>query len=149
VPWTVLALGAGLSAFVRRAAHARATGDAGRLSRLSARVLWLITTAGLLALYSLQETLEGMFATGHPAGVAGVVGHGGWWAVPAAAAIAVLVVSLLRVGRTLLRLAAGAQRRVLPRSPAPLVPRAPALVRVAPLAGAAAGRAPPPLRRPA
>jgi hypothetical protein len=148
VPWTVLALGAGLAAFVRRAAHAHATGESGRAASLGARVLWLLTTAGLVALYALQETLEGTFATGHPSGIDGVFGHGGWWAVPVAAVVAVAVVALLSLARTLLRLVAASHRRVVFRVAPVLLPQAPALVRVAPLARAAAGRAPPRLHRP-
>jgi hypothetical protein len=148
VPWTVLALGAGLAAFVRRVAHAYATGETGRFSRFGACASWLVTSVGLVALYALQETLEGMFVTGHPGGLHGVFGHGGWWALPVAAAVAVLVVALLRAGRALLRVAA-ALRPSLALRPWPVVfPQSPVPVRVAPLARAGAGRAPPHLRRP-
>src|SRR4051812_13430535 len=51
------------------------------------RRLWAVAAAWLLAVYSLQESLEGAFAGGHPGGLAGVVGHGGGAAVPLAAAI--------------------------------------------------------------
>ena len=87
VPWMVLAAGAALSSFLRRAVHAARTGDPGPLGRLSAPVLWLLTTALLVVVYAGQEGLEELFSAGHPTGAAGVVGHGGWWAVPATTAL--------------------------------------------------------------
>ena len=50
------------------------------MARLSAGWLWLAGWAALVLIYATQETLEALLATGHPAGVAGVFGHGGWWA---------------------------------------------------------------------
>jgi hypothetical protein len=144
VPWVVLALGVGLSAFLGRAAHAVRTGETGGLARLSASVIWLITTAGLIGIYALQESLEELYASGHPTGVGGILGHGGWWAVPAAAGVAAGVVALLRLGRAVLRLAGGLGR--YPRRPRPFEVfrhRVVVLVTPAPLARAAAGRAPP------
>src|SRR5471030_3123954 len=64
VPWVILALGIGLSSFLRRAAHAMRSGKTGPLARLSAVSLWAVTTAGLLAVYALQEMLEELYATG-------------------------------------------------------------------------------------
>jgi hypothetical protein len=144
VPWVILALGIGLSSFLRRAAHALRSGDTGRLARLSALSLWGVTTAGLLVVYALQELLEELYATGHPTGVGGVFGHGGWWAVPSAVVVAIGVVALLRAGCAVLRFAGRLAAR--PIRFRPLTPGAPAavlLVVPAPLARAAAGRAPP------
>lgn len=147
VPWVVLALGAGLTAFLRRAVHATRTGDAGRLSGVSPVVLWAVTSAGLVAIYAVQESLEELFATGHPTGLAGIFGHGGLWAVPAAAVVSVAVVALLRIGRAVLRLAVrlapGQARTARPHEAR--VPVGLTLVLPAPLARAAAGRAPPKL----
>ena len=143
VPWTVLALGVGATLFVRRLRRALATGETGRLTRVSVAALWALTWGGLVFIYASQETLESIFATGHPAGVAGIFGEGGWLAVPVAAAVAALVVSFLRVGRAVLRAAS----RVAPARWAPVlavrVPAGIASVVVRPLARAAAGRAPP------
>jgi hypothetical protein len=144
VPWTVLALGAGASLFLRRAARAARTGEAGTFSRLSGTVLWGLTTGGLVAIYTVQETLEALSTSGHPAGVTGVFGHGGWYALPASAVVALVVVALLRVGRAVLSLAArfappATRLRVLRLR----VPFSVALVAATPLALAAAGRAPP------
>lgn len=144
VPWTILALAVGAGLFLRRLAHA-ARGHAGASApRRPAWLLWIVTWAGLLAIYAIQETLESFLATGHPSGMAGVLGHGGWWAVPVAAVVAALVVVLLLLGSALLRLAATAPRRRL-RPGAVRLPSGVAVAVVGPLARAAAGRAPPPL----
>jgi hypothetical protein len=108
--------------------------------------LALAIGASLLALYSCQELLEGMLSTGHPGGFEGVFGEGGWWAVPLAFACGTIVAAALRGARAAIRWAAARQRR--PRishghpAPTPRPPRI-ALLRLVPLAGAAAGRAPP------
>lgn len=144
VPWTILALGIGASTFLRRAARAARTGDSGSLTPVSAAGLWPIATASLFAIYVVQEILEGLTFSGHPGGVSGVLGHGGWWAVPASAVVALGVVALLRLGRAVLRHAAGLAP-VATRAHVTdlLVPSSVALVAPAPLALAAAGRAPP------
>ena len=98
----------------------------------------------LVAIYVLQELLEGLFASGHPTGAGGVVGHGGWLALPLAVAFGAASAAILRVGYAVVAVAArlGARRvyrlpqRSLPRQSFVLAPRSP-------LAAAAAGRAPP------
>ncbi len=87
-PWFVFALGIGLALFLRRAALVLRTGDAGVSSRRSSLTVWLLAWVGLVAIYALQELLEELLASGHPGGFAGVFGHGGFWAVPVAAAVA-------------------------------------------------------------
>jgi hypothetical protein len=143
-PWVVLALGVGLALFLRRAAGAARTGDAGRFTRLSAVALWAFTWGGLVCLYVVQESLEQLVASGHPTGAGGIVGHGGWWAIPVAAVIAAGVVLTLRAARSLLRtivrLRGGPGRLHAPLVAGPL---AFVLARARPLASAAAGRAPP------
>lgn len=144
VPWIVLSLCVAASGFLRRVVAAAQTGA---LTPRRARrwpALWGLTTGGLVGIYAVQETLEGLFAPLHPNGAAGVVGHGGWWAVPAAAVVALVVVALLRGGHAVLRLAAASA----PLRPRVHTPRAafrttPDLLAPAPLALAAAGRAPP------
>lgn len=147
VPWAMFALAAAGGLFLRRLATAARTGrPGGGVGRRSVVGLWLLSWAGLVAVYATQEALETLMATGHPGGWAGVFGHGGWWAVPAAAVVAAAVVALLLLGRALLRHAATSARgRVRPclRIAAP-TGVASALAR--PLGRAAAGRAPPPLR---
>src|SRR5712675_1831235 len=87
-PWFVFALGLGLALFLRRAAHALQTGDPGVFTPRTPVTIWLLAWAGLLLIYATQELLEGMIASGHPGGVSGVLGHGGWWALPVAAVVA-------------------------------------------------------------
>ncbi len=144
VPWLMLTLGIALSGFVRRVSVALRTGETGKLGRASATVLWALTTVALVAIYAVQESLEELFASGHPTGLGGIFGHGGWWAVPAAAAVAAVVVAVLRLGRSILRIAASSRPRQV-RAAALLAPRSGAIVvsRTRPLALAAAGRAPP------
>jgi hypothetical protein len=144
VPWTILALGVGASMFVRRAARAARTGSSGTFTRLSTAALWSITTAVLVAIYTVQETLEAVSVSGHPSGAAGVVGHGGWYALPVAAVVALGVVGLHRLGRRVLGLASRLGRtRLRARGRRVRLPVSLALVAPAPLALARAGRAPP------
>jgi hypothetical protein len=144
VPWLVLALGLGLSSFVRRAGVALRTGETGRLGRLSTTLLWAGTTFGLVLIYALQESLEELFASGHPTGLGGIFGHGGWWSVPAAALVAAAVVAILRIGRSILRaVATRPPRHLLVATILISRPVVVALLRTRPLALSAAGRAPP------
>lgn len=137
VPWLVIVTAAGLAAFVTRLAR---SADSPRRRFGS---VWGTTSAGLLAIYVLQELLEGLFATGHPGGLAGVFGHGGWWSVPAAVAVAFVMACLLRVTETLVRLVARRRPARVRTTSAVLRPRAGTRPRLSPLASAAAGRAPP------
>jgi hypothetical protein len=146
VPWTIFALGVAATSLLRRLAHAARTGEAGRFSRTPFLTLWGASTLGLFAIYSVQETLEGFVVSGHPGGIAGIVGHGGWWAAPVSALVALALVALLRVARAAIRFAASLAPRTvrggftLPR------PAAVSLVPVPVRARAAAGRAPPRFR---
>ena len=47
-----------------------------------------------MAIYVSQELLEGLFATGHPGGVAGIFGYGGWWSIPAALAVGLVLAAM-------------------------------------------------------
>lgn len=152
-PWIVLlaglALGASLGALVQRwAAGGAARGYASRAPRMAGVRVWLLASAGLFAMFAGQELLEGLLSGGHAAGVAAVLGGGGWWALPVAAVVGGLLTLTLRVGaiaedaldpatlRLRLSIGAAARTRVLrPAVPAVRLPR--------PLARAAAGRAPP------
>ncbi|HTG33007.1 MAG TPA: hypothetical protein VLB76_08755 [Thermoanaerobaculia bacterium] len=154
-PWLVLlaalALGASLGALVQRWAaggglRAGSRADVGAPRFAGARI-WLLATLGLFAIYAGQELLEGAFAAGHASGVAAVVGSGGWWALPAAFAVGGALALLLRGGVVVaevlddlapLRLTLRAALRTLRLRPA-----SPELATAAPLARAAAGRAPP------
>jgi hypothetical protein len=143
-PWLVALLALAVGSLLLRVAHA-AAGRAERRPRRSFARLWLLTAASLVAIYVVQELLEGVFAVGHPAGVGGVFGQGGWWAIPLALGAGAVVAALLQLGCVLVSAARRlASRRSTPgRSPRLARLHAVAIVRVSPLAGTAAGRAPP------
>jgi hypothetical protein len=108
--------------------------------------LTLLIAASLLALYSCQELLEGMLSNGHPEGFNGVFGDGGWWAVPLSLICGVAIAAALRGARAAIRWVVSRRRRPTTSHERPAAaprPRRLALPRPVPLAGAAAGRAPP------
>jgi hypothetical protein len=74
--------------------------------------------AVLLATYTAQELLEGTLSPGHPAGFAGLLGHGGWTAVPLALVFGVLAWLAVR-GLEAVEDAVAAARRRVPMARAP------------------------------
>jgi hypothetical protein len=120
-------------------------GRSRRVQRLA--VLWPACSAAILALYSAQEATEGVLAGGHPAGVEGVVGHGGWVAVPLAIVAGLAVAAALRISARLearAPAALGSLCAALPRPAATLVLPAPYVAaRGALLARLGACRGPP------
>jgi len=142
-PWVVVLVAIGLGSFLTRLARAASGGAVAKRRRPFLR-LFAVAWALLLATYTLQEWLEGIFAAGHPAGLAGIVGHGGWWAAPLAAAAAAGVSLLLLVGDAVVEIVSRLARRpavhgrAAEARPAGILP-----VRISPLAGRVAGRAPP------
>jgi hypothetical protein len=142
-PWTALLVAVALGAFLVRVARSAAAGADPR-PRRSFLGLWALASGSLVAIYVSQELLEGLLASGHPAGLGGVFGAGGWWALVASVALGAAVAALLGVAAAVV---AAASRRALPHrsgsDTAVLRPRSVvALVRRG-LAAAAAGRAPP------
>jgi hypothetical protein len=109
--------------------------------------LWVVASTILILTYAAQESLEGAIASGHPAGLAGVFGHGGAIAVPVALAVGALVALALRGAHAAIAFVAR-RRTPLPRGRAPrarrLPPRA-ALPALDPVARHLAGRGPPAL----
>ena len=110
--------------------------------------LWLLCAGVLFAVYCGQELLEGLFATGHPGGLAGVLGHGGWLAAPVAVVVGATLAAALRIAEALVSLAGrgGARRRPNPRpGPGPALRRGidASDWRIKPSSGVGAGRAPP------
>jgi hypothetical protein len=109
-------------------------------------VLGLAIAASLVAIYSGQELLEGLLATGHPAGLAGVFGGGGWWSVPLALAFGLLIALLLRGAEAAIALVARLRSRAgrPPSVAAPRpAPRSALIPSPRPFAGSAPSRAPP------
>ena len=99
VPWLVLALAVGAGCFLR--ALGRAFSGQRSAARFSASFagLWLACAVALVAVFTVQELLEGVFATGHPTGLVGVFGYGGWWAVPAAVCVGLVLAAVFHGAR--------------------------------------------------
>jgi hypothetical protein len=60
---------------------------------------WRAASLALVAIYVVQESLEGALAGGHPAGIAAVFAGGGWTALPLALLIGGLIALLTRGAR--------------------------------------------------
>jgi hypothetical protein len=138
-----LTLVAALAALV--AALVRGAGAAKRPPRRW-RVRWLACSGALLAVFTLQELVEGALSPGHPAGLVGVAGSGGWIAVPLALAIGAVVAALLRGAEAVIARFAAPLRRPPLRAPRSALARAPLQVGprvLALLASSGAQRAPP------
>ena len=147
VPWIMLVIGVGAGGFLW--ALGRAMSGQRTLARYTVSVvaLWAICSVCLLCIYVTQESLEGVFATGHPAGLVGIFGYGGWWSVPAATCVGLVLAVLFHGARWVLDEVAerslGTSASPRPRT-APLPRPADALLpRLAPLAGGWSGRGPP------
>jgi hypothetical protein len=145
-PWLVLVLALGFGGFVARLGRTWRSGETEHSPQRRFLGLWLAASAALVLIYAGQEFLEGLLATGHPAGLVGVFGDGGLWAVPAALAVGAVFALVVRGGRAALALAARLSRRATHRrvrlAPA-YPPSAPLLIPPSPLAACSAGRAPP------
>ncbi len=147
VPWIVLLIAIAAGVFLR--ALGRALGGHCSLPRhtVSFAALWLMCAGCLVAIYVCQEFLEGLFAAGHPGGLAGIFGYGGWWCVPAALGVGLVLAAVFHGARWVLREVAErcrgsirAASRHLESAPAP---RTVLIPRLAPLAEGRSGRGPP------
>jgi len=148
LPLVVLTLALALGGLVARLARAWHSGEAERGRGHGARALWAVASAGLLAIYVGQELTEGLITTGHPLGPGAILGGGGLWALPASIAVGGLLALVVRGGRALVARVARLRGRrpliVAAHGRQVVVRRASvALPRLAPLAAACAGRAPP------
>ena len=146
VPWIVLLAAIAVGVFLQ--ALGRAFGGQCSLPRqtVSFGALWLICAASLVAIYIAQEFLEGLFVTGHPAGLAGIFGYGGWWSIPAAAAVGLVLAVSFHGARRVLHAVADRRARPAIRVRGPARARAPRHVpapALAPLADGWSGRGPP------
>jgi hypothetical protein len=147
VPWIVLLAAVAVGTFL--SAIGRALGGYVSLARytLSFTALWLVCAISLVALYVGQEFLEGMFATGHPAGLDGIFGYGGWWSVPAALLVGLVLAALFHAARWVIREVARRQARLRGVGARTLSsvrdPGAVSIPRLVPLADGWSGRGPP------
>jgi hypothetical protein len=145
-PWLVLAVAIWLGALVGRLARAWrfAETDSGPPA---GRRVWLAASLALVAIYAGQELLEGLLATGHPAGLSGVFGGGGWWALPAAVLVGGVLTLLVRSGSAAVAFVARRRGRPRParsrRGQQALRPAPVFVTPASPLAACAPGRAPP------
>jgi hypothetical protein len=148
-PAVLLLAALGLGWFAGRLALAAASrGGDGHKPRVPGPILrtWLVCALLLFAIYCCQELLEGFFSPGHPAGIAGVLGQGGWTAAPISLLIGAALAIALRVAHHLLE---AVERRTRPlwtsaaNETAGHRERRTADWRLDPQAGVAAGRAPP------
>jgi hypothetical protein len=81
--------------------------------------LWLGSSVALTAVYTLQEGFEGTFAPGHPAGVVGVFGHGGWTALLFSMLVGALVAAVTKLAYHAVRLVARRAARYEPSASTP------------------------------
>ena len=147
VPWIVLGLGLALGAFARALGRAWSGERSPARWSLSLVGLWLLCAASLLVIYAAQETLEGLVATGHPGGWAGIFGYGGWWAIPAALCVGLVLAAAYHGARWVLHTVAtrARPRRVVRGAPTPAPRHTLALTapHLAPVASGWSGRGPP------
>jgi hypothetical protein len=144
-PMLVLAAALVAAELLTRLARAWRGGD-GSGRRASLPALALAVAVSLVLIYVGQELLEGLFATGHPSGLMGVFGAGGWWSVPLALAFGAGIALMLRGADAAIALIAHARSPERPRPPAPRREEPPRVVFLptrSPFASAAPGRAPP------
>jgi hypothetical protein len=108
---------------------------------------WARFSVALASIYVLQEGFEGSYSPGHPAGVAGIFGHGGWTALIFAVIVGAVVAAVICVAHEAIELVArrAARRRQADPAPPPSRPTLRPLPRLRShvLAWNLAGRAPP------
>jgi hypothetical protein len=147
VPWLVLALALAVGGFLRALGRAFSGQTSAPRFTVSFAGLWLACSASLVAIYVCQEFLEGLFATGHPAGLVGIFGYGGWWSIPAALCVGLVLAAVFHGARWVLGEVASRYARAVRLGPRRSVsvsrPRAVLVARLAPLAGGWSGRGPP------
>ena len=151
VPWIVLLVALVCGGFLLTLGRAFAGHRSVPRFCASLLGLWLVCAACLVAIFATQEFLEGLFATGHPAGLVGIFGFGGWWSIPAALCVGLVLAAVFHGARWVLdevaqRYAQARPRRAVrvasSRRPSDVV-----VPRLAPLAEGFSGRGPPVLGR--
>jgi hypothetical protein len=99
VPWLVMLIALTAGCFLRSLGRAFSGETSRARFTLSFTGLWLACAGSLVAIFAGQEFLEGLFATGHPAGLAGIFGYGGWWAVPVAVCVGLVLAAVFHGAR--------------------------------------------------
>jgi hypothetical protein len=143
----VLVLAAALMAAELLARLAKAwRGKTGPVRGSSSLGLAVAAAALLIFIYTGQELLEGLLAAGHPGGLLGVFGEGGWWSLPLAIVFGAAIALVLRGAEAAVAFVAYVRSAPSPRStrePQRDAPRPLFLPPRSPFASAAPGRAPP------
>jgi hypothetical protein len=147
VPPIVTLIALAIGVFLRALGRALAGQRSASGHTASFVALWLACAVALVAVFAVQELLEGVFASGHPTGFAAIFGYGGGWSIPAALAVGLILAAVYHgAARALVEIA----RRCLAPHRSP-VPRpvgtqrsSPVLrPRLLPLAGGWSDRGPP------
>lgn len=147
VPWLMLVLALVVGVFLRALGRACAGQRSVPRFTISLAGLWLVCSASLVAIFACQEFVEGLFILGHPAGLVGIFGYGGWWSIPAALCVGLVLAAVFHGARWVLnevadrcvRPAASASRLLVSVSrPSDVL-----VARMSPLAGGWSGRGPP------
>ena len=88
-PWIVFLIAVVVLVFLRALGRALAVRLLRRFAQSRSLFCGSVPSGriSLVAIYMSQEFLEGLLATSHPGGLTGIFGFGGWWSVPAAAAV--------------------------------------------------------------
>jgi hypothetical protein len=141
-PAVAALLALALAGFWSAVVRARRTGSA-EPDRPRLASAWLGSSAALAGIYTVQESLEGALANGHPAGLAGIFGHAGWTALALALAVGLLVALLLRGAAVAIARAAEGARAPRLRPPSVRCPSAPLVAPLDPVARLLAARGPP------
>jgi hypothetical protein len=146
VPWVMCLLGLAAGGFLW--ALGRALGGRRGAGRQTASfaALWLVCAVTLVAIFAGQELVEGLVLLGHPAGLVGVFGHGGWWALPAAVCLGLVLAAVFHgAGRVLDAAATWSHRGARPAIRPRALPRPMSVIAAgrAPLAGGWSHRGPP------
>ena len=147
VPWLVLVVALAAGGFLRALGRAFTGQTSATRVTASFATLWLACSAALVLIYSGQELMEGMLLAGHPAGWMGVFGYGGWWAIPVAACIGLVLAAVYHAADWVLgevaRRFAGVRPARRRRTAAARRPAVVAIPLPAPVAGGWSDRGPP------
>lgn len=151
VPWLIFLIAIWVGVFLQALGRAFGGQDTVSGFTISFTGLWLLCALCLVAIYSCQEFLEGLFLAGHPGGLMGIFGYGGWWAIPASAAVGLVLAAIFHGTGWVLKEVARRYGREIPArrpriAPAPR-PHCVPVPRPAPMAGGWSGRGPPALGR--
>jgi hypothetical protein len=133
VPWLILLLALAAGRFLRALGRAFSQQTTAKRYSVSFVALWVMCTGALVAIFATQELLEGVFSSGHPGGLSGIFGYGGWWALPSAACVGLVVTACFHGARWLVEAVAcrAAPEAATPRLE-PIAARSPQSFRLTP-----------------